>query len=231
MTLVETAKLDGDKLFKGLGPEPLSGDFDAEYLAEALKGKKTPIKSALLDQRVVSGIGNIYVCEALFRARVSPKRISREGFGRAAAARSCATIKAVLKEAIKAGGSSLRDYASADGELGEFQHRFAVYDREGDALPDKAAKARSSASCRRGARRFIALFVKNETPVIPVPNALREQCDGEGDPGSATLTVPKENLGASFFKTSKLSPPGSPSLALPPSLFELRRTSVRARRG
>jgi len=136
MVLIDTATLTDDKLFKGLGPEPLSGDFDAKYLSAALKGKKTPIKSALLDQRVVSGLGNIYVCEALFRASISPKR-SASKVSAAQMAPLLREIKAVLKEAIKAGGSSLRDYAKADGELGNFQHHFLVYDREGEPCPHK----------------------------------------------------------------------------------------------
>jgi len=115
MTLIDTVKLDADKLFKGLGVEPLSAGFDAAYLARVLRDKKTPIKSALLDQRVVAGLGNIYVCEALFRAGISPKRLASKV---KAVAPLAAAIKAVLKEAIKAGGSTLRDYKQADGELG-----------------------------------------------------------------------------------------------------------------
>ena len=130
MTLVETPKIDAHKLFKALGVEPLSGDFDAAYLKRALKGKKTPIKSALLDQRVIAGLGNIYVCEALWRARISPKRKA----AKISAAQSEAllpAIKNVLREAVKAGGSSLRDHKRVDGELGYFQKSFAVYDRKG----------------------------------------------------------------------------------------------------
>jgi formamidopyrimidine-DNA glycosylase len=104
-------------------------------LSAALKGKKTPIKSALLDQRVVAGLGNIYVCEALFRARLSPKRLAKTVAG-ARCEKLVPAIKAVLQDAIKAGGSSLRDYAKADGELGYFQHHFAVYDREGAPCPN-----------------------------------------------------------------------------------------------
>jgi formamidopyrimidine-DNA glycosylase len=136
MTLIETSKIDADKLFKGLGVEPLSDAFDAAYLARALKGKKTPIKSALLDQRVIAGIGNIYACEALFRAGISPKRLAAK-IQKTSIAPLVAAIKAVLKEAIKAGGSSLRDYRKADGELGDFQHHFAVYDRAGEPCPKK----------------------------------------------------------------------------------------------
>ena len=136
MTLIETARLDEDKLFKDLGIEPLSDAFDAAYLMAALKGKKTPIKSALLDQRVIAGLGNIYVCEALHRAGISPKRKAAK-VSRNAIAPLVRAIKAVLTAAIKAGGSSLRDYKKADGELGYFQHHFAVYDREGEPCTKK----------------------------------------------------------------------------------------------
>jgi len=136
MTLLPTDRLDDDPLFRGLGIEPLSDSFGAAYLDRVLKGKKTPIKSALLDQRVIAGIGNIYACEALFRAGISPKRKAATVPGKRAKPLVDA-IKAVLKDAIKAGGSSLRDFAKADGALGEFQHHFAVYDREGARCPKK----------------------------------------------------------------------------------------------
>jgi formamidopyrimidine-DNA glycosylase len=136
MTLVATDALKDDPLFVGLGPEPLDAAFTPAVLSAALKGKKTPIKSALLDQRVVAGLGNIYVCEALFRARISPKRLAKTVAG-ARAEKLVPAIKAVLRDAIRAGGSSLRDYAKADGELGYFQHHFAVYDREGKPCPGK----------------------------------------------------------------------------------------------
>lgn len=139
MTLVETARLDEDKLFKGIGPEPLSDDFDAKYLSAALKGKKTPIKSAILDQRVIAGVGNIYACEALFRAGVSPKRIAAK-VSHEQSVKLTHAIKSVLKDAVKAGGSSLRDYHKADGELGNFQHHFAVYDRAGKPCSKKGCK-------------------------------------------------------------------------------------------
>jgi len=131
MTLVATAALAEDKLFKDLGVEPLSDEFDAAFLARALQGKKTPVKSALLDQRVIAGIGNIYACEALYRARLSPKRLA----GRLKPPETAAlagAVRTVLREAIRAGGSSLRDYRKANGDLGGFQHRFKVYDREGE---------------------------------------------------------------------------------------------------
>jgi formamidopyrimidine-DNA glycosylase len=128
MTLIKTDEIGEHKLFKAVGVEPLSDDFDAAFLKDALKGKKTPIKSALLDQRIIAGLGNIYVCEALWRAKISPKR-------RAARVKPdeitplVSAIKAVLREAVKAGGSSLRDHKQVHGELGYFQHHFAVYGR------------------------------------------------------------------------------------------------------
>ena len=134
MSLIETATLDHDKLFKGIGIEPLSAEFDSKFLIGALKSKKTPIKAALLDQRVIAGLGNIYVCEALWRARISPKRLAKR-VNPAQAAALVPAIKSVLREAIKAGGSSLRDHKRTDGELGYFQHRFAVYDRAGKPCP------------------------------------------------------------------------------------------------
>ncbi len=134
MLIAERTALARHKLFAGLGPEPLSEAFDGAALAARLKGKKTPIKAALLDQRVVAGLGNIYVCEALFRAGVSPKRLARSIGGDKAAALAAA-VKTVLAKAIAAGGSSLRDYVQPSGELGYFQHQWAVYDKEGAACP------------------------------------------------------------------------------------------------
>lgn len=135
MTLIETDKLENHPLFDGLGIEPLSQGFDAAYLKDALAGKKTPIKSALLDQRVIAGLGNIYVCEALYRAHISPKRLAKSIPTKALPA-LVAAIKAVVRDAIQAGGSSLRDHKRVDGELGNFQHHFAVYDRKGKPCPN-----------------------------------------------------------------------------------------------
>jgi formamidopyrimidine-DNA glycosylase len=137
MKLVAREKLDAEPLLKGLGPEPLGNEFDATMLAKALSGKKTSLKAALLDQRIVAGLGNIYVCEALHRARLSPKRrastiADRKGEPNERAERLVDGIKAVLNAAIKDGGSSLRDHRRTDGELGMFQHNFRVYDREGE---------------------------------------------------------------------------------------------------
>jgi len=115
-----------------LGPEPLSAAFSRDYLADTLRGKRTPIKAALLDQRVVAGIGNIYACEALWRAGISPRRSAHTVAGNRAA-RLVDAVRDVLAEAIEAGGSSLRDYVQTDGELGYFQHRWAVYDRAGES--------------------------------------------------------------------------------------------------
>jgi formamidopyrimidine-DNA glycosylase len=136
MTLVPSGQLDDDKLFAGLGVEPLSVAFNAARLAKILKGKKTPIKSALLDQRLIAGLGNIYVCEALFRARISPKRLAGS-IDRKRIAVLARAIKQVLKSAIAAGGSTLRDHAQATGDPGNFQHRFLVYGREGQGCKGK----------------------------------------------------------------------------------------------
>ncbi|APX13067.1 bifunctional DNA-formamidopyrimidine glycosylase/DNA-(apurinic or apyrimidinic site) lyase [Tateyamaria omphalii] len=131
MDLMETATADQHKLLAVLGPEPLGNAFNEDHLIAAFDGKNTPVKSALLDQRIVAGLGNIYVCEALYRAGISPTRKA----GRIAPRRVGALvpiIRDVLAEAIEAGGSSLRDFRQADGELGYFQHRFDVYGREGE---------------------------------------------------------------------------------------------------
>jgi len=130
MTLVKQSGIDAHPYFLAMGPEPLGNEFSGPALSAALKGKKAPIKAALLDQRVVAGLGNIYVCEALWRARISPRRLAGSVAG-ARAERLVPVIKDILNEAIAAGGSTLRDFARTDGELGYFQHRFDVYDREG----------------------------------------------------------------------------------------------------
>ena len=132
--LIETDREDTHRLLAGLGPEPLDDGFSAATLSAALKGKKTPIKAALLDQKVVAGLGNIYVCEALFRAGISPLRPAHSVPG-ARAKRLVPAIKQTLTEAIAAGGSSLRDYVQTNGELGYFQHAWTVYGREGEPCP------------------------------------------------------------------------------------------------
>jgi len=134
MDLHPTDALDAHWLMARLGPEPLGNGFHEHHLIAAFAGRGMPVKSALLDQRIVAGLGNIYVCEALHRAGISPRRKA----GRIAARRVAALvpiIRDVLSDAIAAGGSSLRDHRQADGTMGYFQHRFAVYDREGASCP------------------------------------------------------------------------------------------------
>lgn len=132
MDLVPTLELDNCRHFAAMGPEPLGNQFSGTTLNEALTGKSSPIKAALLDQRNVAGLGNIYVCEALYRAGVSPRRKAGAVAGKRGE-RLYGAIIEVLRDAIDAGGSTLKDFASADGALGYFQHRFDVYDREGEA--------------------------------------------------------------------------------------------------
>jgi formamidopyrimidine-DNA glycosylase len=157
MKIIARKALDDEPLLKGLGPEPLGNEFDAAMLARACAGKKTSLKAALLDQRVVAGLGNIYVCEALFRAHLSPRRLAATlatKAGKAVAGgeptdhakRLVTAIHAVLNQAIKAGGSSLRDHRQTTGELGYFQHSFQVYDREGEKC--------QTAGCSGIVRRF-----------------------------------------------------------------------------
>ncbi|MGC2408459.1 MAG: bifunctional DNA-formamidopyrimidine glycosylase/DNA-(apurinic or apyrimidinic site) lyase [Methyloceanibacter sp.] len=152
MDLIPHEALAGHALFKGLGVEPLSDDFTAEWLAARLKGKATSIKAALVDQRLIAGLGNIYACEGLYRAGVSPFRLAgtlatKTGKPTEKTKALINGVKAVLKEAIRAGGSSLRDYAGADGRLGRFQHSFGVYGREGKPCRTKG--------CRGTVRRIV----------------------------------------------------------------------------
>jgi len=161
MDLVDEAGLATHRLLAGLGPEPLGNDFNGPELARRLAGKRTPIKAALLDQRVVAGLGNIYVCESLYFAGLSPRRQAYTVQG-LRAERLAGAVRSVLLRAIEAGGSSLRDYVQADGELGYFQHEWAVYDREGLACPACACGAArtvpdgvsNGAGCD-GVRRFV----------------------------------------------------------------------------
>jgi formamidopyrimidine-DNA glycosylase len=159
MLLVPRADLADHPLMKEIGPEPLGNEFDAEMLARSCANKKTSLKAALLDQRVVAGLGNIYVCEALYRAHLSPRRLAatlstkagqRKGVAGGEptdhARRLVEAIHAVLSQAIKAGGSSLRDHRQTSGELGYFQHSFQVYDREGETC--------QTAGCSGIVRRF-----------------------------------------------------------------------------
>jgi formamidopyrimidine-DNA glycosylase len=137
MKIFARSEIENEPFLKDIGPEPLGNEFDAAMLAGATAGKKTSLKAALLDQRVVAGLGNIYVCEALFRSHLSPRRLAatlatKKGEPTDHSRRLVTAIHEVLNQAIKAGGSSLRDHRQTDGELGYFQHSFQVYDREGE---------------------------------------------------------------------------------------------------
>jgi formamidopyrimidine-DNA glycosylase len=131
MDLLSTDDLERHPWFQGLGPEPLGCGFDAAHLARAFDGRRQSVKTTLLDQRIVAGLGNIYVCEALHRAGIAPERPAGKVSRRRLATLE-ASVRAVLQDAIEAGGSTLRDYANAEGELGYFQHSFQVYGREGE---------------------------------------------------------------------------------------------------
>ncbi|MGL4729115.1 MAG: bifunctional DNA-formamidopyrimidine glycosylase/DNA-(apurinic or apyrimidinic site) lyase [Bosea sp. (in: a-proteobacteria)] len=138
MDLAPSESLAESKHFKAMGIEPLGNELSGETLARLFDGKLAPLKAALLDQRLIAGLGNIYVCEALFRARLHPEApagsiAGRDGSATDAATRLAGIIRDVLTEAVEAGGSTLRDFAHADGSLGYFQHRFRVYGREGEA--------------------------------------------------------------------------------------------------
>ncbi|MEX0280392.1 MAG: bifunctional DNA-formamidopyrimidine glycosylase/DNA-(apurinic or apyrimidinic site) lyase [Arenibacterium sp.] len=146
MDLFRTSEAEAHKLLATLGPEPLGNAFNEDHLVAAFKGRNTPVKAALLDQRIVAGLGNIYVCEALYRARISPKRKAGQ-IAKTRVAALVPIIRDVLSDAIKAGGSSLRDFRQADGELGYFQHSFDVYGREGDAC--------KTADCGRPISRIV----------------------------------------------------------------------------
>src|SRR6266487_1525998 len=160
MKVIARKALDDEPLLRGLGPEPLGNEFDARMLARSCANKKTSLKAALLDQRVVAGLGNIYVCEALYRSHLSPRRLaatlaSKAGQRKGAAGgeptdhavRLVNAIHSVLNQAIKAGGSSISDHRLTSGELGYFQHSFQVYDREGEKCQTKG--------CGGVVRRFV----------------------------------------------------------------------------
>jgi formamidopyrimidine-DNA glycosylase len=153
MDLMPTAGAEAHPLLAGLGPEPFGNDFNESYLVDRLKGRRTPIKAALLDQRVVAGLGNIYVAETLYRARISPLRLA--GDLKPKAVRSLVpVIRDVLAEAIEAGGSSLRDYRQASGELGYFSKHFQVYDREGEACETEGCKGTVTRTVQSGRSSF-----------------------------------------------------------------------------
>lgn len=135
MTLCSDTEVDEHRLLASMGVDPLGNMFNGPYLASRLKGRRSPIKAALLDQKTVAGLGNIYVCEALYGAGISPRRSAHTVQG-GRAERLAAAIRKTLDSALQAGGSSLRDYVQANGELGYFQHQFSVYGREGEPCPN-----------------------------------------------------------------------------------------------
>jgi formamidopyrimidine-DNA glycosylase len=159
MKLFPRQAIDEEPLLRELGPEPLGNEFDAAMLAQACAGKKTNVKAALLDQTVVAGLGNIYVCEALNRSRLSPRRTASTLATRAGAPHQRTgllvdSIKAVLADAIEAGGSSLRDHRQTSGELGYFQHRFRVYDRAGKPCPTRGCSGNIKRIVQSGRSTF-----------------------------------------------------------------------------
>lgn len=154
MDLFPIETLADHPMLKELGSEPLSDEFTVAMLNEKLQGRRTPIKAALLDQKVVAGLGNIYVCEALFKAAISPRRLARTIPGRRSE-RLVPAIKEVLRAAIAAGGSSLRDFVGIDGELGYFQTQWSVYGREGEQCHAVAAEGGSNRCCPHGIRRIV----------------------------------------------------------------------------
>src|SRR6476469_8022208 len=160
MRLIAREELNQDPMMEALGPEPLGNAFDGAMLAAACAGKKTSLKAALSDQKVVAGLGNIYVCEALHRAHLSPKRrastiATKSGAPTERAQTLVDAIKAVLKDAIAAGGSSLRDHRRTDGELGDFQHNFRVYDREGKPCPTPGCRGTIKRMVQTGRSTFL----------------------------------------------------------------------------
>ena len=159
MTLVPEAELSTSRFFRGLGVEPLGRELNAAYLAERARGRKADLKAFLMDQRIVAGLGNIYVCEALFRAGLSPfkpagRLATKSGKPAPAAERLVVAIKAVLGDAIRAGGSTLRDYRQTNGALGEFQHAFDVYGREGEACRRRGCRGRVRRKTQGGRSTF-----------------------------------------------------------------------------
>ena len=166
MKIFAREKIEDEPLLRSLGPEPLGNAFDAVMLAKACEGKNTSLKAALLDQRIVAGLGNIYVCEALNRARLSPKRQAstlavRSGAPHERTPPLLDAIKTVLGDAIEAGGSSLRDHRQTSGELGYFQHRFRVYDREGKPCPTRGCSGTIKRIVQTGRSTFFCPVCQN----------------------------------------------------------------------
>lgn len=159
MTLIRGADIAQDAFFRGLGVEPLSEALNANFLAGKARGRKTDLKAFLMDQRIVAGLGNIYVCEALFRTRLNPARAAAclatpTGKPNARTGALIPHIQAILAEAIEAGGSTLRDYQQADGSMGYFQHRFHVYGREGEPCVTPACRGKVRRSVQAGRSSF-----------------------------------------------------------------------------
>ena len=156
--LIEPGGADRNRFLAGLGVEPLGNELHADFLAAALAGRRSPLKAALLDQRIIAGLGNIYVCEALYRARLSPRRLSGSIVRKRGVSPRIEplvhAIRTVIAEAIEAGGSTLRDYARTDGSAGDFQQRFDVYDREGEACRTPGCTARIRRIVQSGRSSF-----------------------------------------------------------------------------
>ena len=153
LDLLDTNSGDEHPLLRNIGPEPFGNEFHEDYLVNILKKKNSPIKSALLDQRIVAGLGNIYVCEVLFRAGVSPKKLASKISAKRTAP-MVAIIRDVLGKAIHAGGSTLKDFRHSDGELGYFQHTFKVYGREGEACTNTDCDAKIKRIVQSGRSSF-----------------------------------------------------------------------------
>jgi len=153
MDLAPSKDVESHKLLSVLGPEPLGNEFSEDYLISRLKDKNSPIKSALLDQRIVAGLGNIYVCEVLHRIGTSPSRKAKD-LPKKRIFALVPAIRDVLSEAIEAGGSSLKDYRQTDGELGYFQHSFRVYGREGESCVNPGCKGKIMRIVQSGRSSF-----------------------------------------------------------------------------
>ncbi|MCC7266146.1 MAG: bifunctional DNA-formamidopyrimidine glycosylase/DNA-(apurinic or apyrimidinic site) lyase [Caulobacteraceae bacterium] len=153
MDLIPTAALEEHPWFRGLGPEPLGAAFTAQTLAAAFAGRKQGPKTLLLDQRIVAGVGNIYACEALHRARISPFRPAGK-IRKDRLERLVQSVRTVLEQAILAGGSTLRDHAGVDGALGYFQHRFQAYDREGEPCANPGCRGVIARQVQAGRSTF-----------------------------------------------------------------------------
>jgi formamidopyrimidine-DNA glycosylase len=153
MDLLETATADEHPLLASIGPEPFGNAFNESYLIEAIGNRNTPIKTALLDQKTIAGLGNIYVCETLYRANIHPATKARDVAKQQISA-LVPIIREVLQEAIDSGGSSLKDFRQADGELGYFQHRFAVYGREGEPCVTSGCDANIARVVQSGRSSF-----------------------------------------------------------------------------